>query len=77
MKKENILLLIAITMFVCAYVSFLIFLIGEINYIREHPCIETRTEERCFTHQKCVGVSWHLASVLLKTKLFVAKKLIA
>ena len=55
MKMENILLLIAITMFVCAYVSFLIFLIGEINYIREHPCIETRTEERCFTHKKCVG----------------------
>ena len=54
MKKENILLLIVITIFVCAYVSFLIFLIDKINYIREHPCIETRTEERCFTHKKCV-----------------------
>lgn len=54
MKKENILLLIFITIFVCVYAAFLIFLIDKINYIREHPCIETRTEERCFTHDKCV-----------------------
>lgn len=55
MKKENILLLIVITIFACAYVSFLIFLIDKINHIREHPCIETSTEERCFIHKKCVG----------------------
>ncbi len=31
------------------------FVYQEIQYIEEHPCIETRTQTRCFTHQKCVG----------------------
>ena len=28
------------------------FVYQEIQYIEEHPCIETRTQTRCFTHQK-------------------------
>lgn len=31
------------------------FIYQEIQYIKEHPCIETCTQTRCFTHQKCVG----------------------
>ncbi len=55
MKKENIIFYIAVAMFICACLFFCGFLIKEIQYNKEHPCIETCTQTECFTYDKCVG----------------------
>lgn len=53
--SEKICGLILSTIIIIMLLIAIWFIHQEIQYIKEHPCIETRTQTRCFTHQKCVG----------------------
>lgn len=53
MKEENwcaiILIIVIITLFFAIWIVY-----REGQYFEEHPCIETHTQTKCFTYDKCV-----------------------